>query len=201
MVLKRGAVNARPWEPKCKEDDGGARKAPTLLNPRLTCKPRGAGETENARRNISAVVDCAAPPASRRKALLEEPDGFQVERPRPPRRACGVCHAERVVVLIHRGGEVGECSPVVSERPAFNDLVSQRRPWEIADQIDRKRECNERCPNKECRRARGDGVTDALQIETLTVHAASSADYCNRADDHKHCNPKEGEIRESRPLR
>lgn len=58
-------------------------------------------------------------------------------------------NTKRVVIAIHGFSEVDERLPCVPWRPSGNDLVAERRPREVAQQVDAEREYYEREPNKE----------------------------------------------------
>ena len=84
VVLEGGPVDARPRDPLDGEADRdeGERRAPPLE--RL---PTGEGQRRDAeppRHQVARVVDRGGRLAG--EALLVEPHGLQVERPRPPRR-------------------------------------------------------------------------------------------------------------------
>ena len=58
-------------------------------------------------------------------------------------------NAQGVVIAIHGCGEVKERLPCVPWRPSWNDLVAERRPREVAQEIHAERD-NKKCePNKE----------------------------------------------------
>ena len=116
VVLERGAVDARPRDPLGGEADRdeGQREAPP---------PEGHPGHEGHGRDAHPPDDQAAGVVDRGRgaageALLVEPDGLEVHRPRPPGRRGGVRRRQAVVVGVHLAGQVEQRLAGVARRPA-----------------------------------------------------------------------------------
>ena len=66
------------------------------------------------------------------EALLVEPDGLEVHRPRPPRRGRRVGRGQAVVIAVHLAGQVEQRLAGVARRPARDELVVlDHRPRDV----------------------------------------------------------------------
>ena len=139
MVLEGRPVDAGPRDPlggEADHDQGQGQAAPPVGHDAHEQESRHAQPPDH---EVAGVVDGGRRPGP--EALLVEPDGLEVERPRPPRRRRGVGRREAVVVAVHLAGQVEERLAGVARRPAGDELVVlDHGPRDVRDDVDRDRQ-------------------------------------------------------------
>ena len=142
VVLERGSVDAGPRDPLGGEPDGDQRQ-------REAPAPERHPRDERQRRDPEPPDDEAARVVERGggaggEALLVEPDGLEVHRPRPPRGGRRVGRGQAVVIAVHLAGQVEQRLAGVAGRPARDELVVlDHRPRDVGQDVDADRECDQ----------------------------------------------------------